>query len=235
MGLDMTYGLSFDTEIEAENFYNILCSSFTNNEDFYINNTSVSIYYRLNWGGVRRERNIFMSNFIVKYGKPVSSLDPDLSYILVENGTFILDKDAITPDKINNIYNLSEIDDLFDKNFTFPVNPVDLLSLGKWNGSNGENYNIVKESTINIYDGAVDYDDEGEEILLDGFGELISSYKKEKFNNDLSNNLSFIKDAVDRPLVNSIPVDYINTKSREILFVLKHFMYNPSRLHVYMG
>ena len=223
MGLDMTYSLIFDTPEETKNFYNILEVSFIDKNDFYLNEDNVSIYYRLNWTGVRFEQNIFISKFIEEYSK---NIDNEKRYIFInENGTF-----NFWNGEINKILYLEEnISKKIKEFFHFPLNPIDLLSLGFWKGSNGEEFILEKRGNkIYFLSSDVEYDEEGD--IVSESTDILMEMDKDEFMKHLSDSISFIKSILDK-----MDDNYINIKSREVLFFLKYFMYNDCKLVVFMG
>lgn len=227
----MTYGLTFKTEDEAKNFYNVLCSSFRYNEDFYIYDNSVSIYYRLNWGGVTRERNLFISPFILKNHNPVINKDSSKDYLFLENGSV----NTYNGEANKEIYDLGDVDSDLNVQYPFPINPVDLLSVNCWQGSNGESFLIKKDNLDTIvYKKEDDYDEETEETIEKELSpeNILVEIKTNEFNDNLGKSLSFIKEIVNN---NNNSDEYISLKSREVMFMLKQFMYSDTELFVYMG
>ena len=234
MGLDMSYGLKFNSFEEADRFYDILCGSFINTENFSANGDTVSIYYRLNWGGVRRERSNFISSLIKKEGKPVNNKTGGKRYLFIENNVFFFSDEQKPTDKNTDFYLLDDIETLLDGKYSYSLNPVDLLSLGRWTGSNGESFLLRKEGSKNVlYDNTSDYDEELDDyldVVLDDKNRLFSE-NTEDFNINMGNSISFIKDTLDSGLVS----EYMDIKSREVMFILKYFMYNDVELFTYMG
>lgn len=228
--------MGLDLLIYLENSYDFKEKYAIQDEDFEINESSVSLYYRLNWSGVAYEYQYSTFFLPFKYENETNKekalidfkdIQADKGYLIeTPNRIFVVEGKNITiqDNTILNIYyrydnhkvltyKIYDLDilDLYD---SFSV--VEALSFFSWTGSNGDAFILKHSDNGGLIVDEICYDyDENDELLIETYKQLkkISRGEAKKFF-EIIENLDDLLEKED---------EYVAEKNRILIKMLLEF------------
>jgi len=162
MGLDMSYAIDMISAEDVALLKGKLEKIGGDNLDITTGDNFVSVYYRLNWSGVRYENEFFIyqwlaNNIPSQKAESSTALTVDQPMLVVnrtkgeanitDKNKFVTVKEASPTDNFD-FYTLEYVKKFVKEHSDeIPVvSPIGLITMGKWYGSNGENISLYKRS-----------------------------------------------------------------------------------------
>lgn len=137
MGLDLVYGVLKDN-------LNVKIGS---NKNISKTDNSISVYYRLNWAGVREESSYILGRYIFSNMEKDTIFENEEYYIVeVKTGFQYKKGKDLTKDSCAIL--LTRAKDFIENNKEAPASALNLLSLGLWSGGNGEYFEVKREKRL---------------------------------------------------------------------------------------
>lgn len=139
MGLSLSFGISLKG----------IGEKYKDRNDWYVEEDLIDIEYDLNWSAVRFEKTYLLKKFIFENIELDTEIITDQLYMELSDNFDMRIVNGSEVNKNNKFILNSKVEEFFkDESVEKPLSALNLLSMGLWNGFNGEYFEIRKQKPL---------------------------------------------------------------------------------------